>query len=45
LQGSPSFATEQLQGVDAGWNAEVEDYYGERVGGVTGGGFGGASVI
>lgn len=45
LEAGPAFATDELQGEDYGWNQEVQDYYGERVLGSTGGGFGGASVI
>jgi len=45
LQAGPAFATDQLQGDDDGWNDQVQDYYGERIAGVAGGGYGGASVI
>ena len=45
LQGGPAFASDQMQGDDYGWNAEVQDYYGDRIAGTTAGGFGGASVI
>jgi hypothetical protein len=45
LTSGPAFLTDELQGDDLGWDDEVRDYYGERVAGVSGGGFGGASIL
>lgn len=45
LEGSPAYAGDELLAEDSAWDAAVRAYYGERILGVSGGGFSGATVI